>query len=49
MSMVSEICAEAHIKIVRDAVAKAMSKVRTEEARKLLSEVLKACEANIAD
>jgi hypothetical protein len=49
MSMVSEICAEAHIKIVRAAVAKAMAKAKTEEARKLLSEVLKACEANIVD
>jgi hypothetical protein len=28
-------------------VAKAMAKAKTEEARKLLSEVLKACEANM--
>jgi hypothetical protein len=47
MSMVSAICAEAHINIVRAAMAEALAKAKTEEARRLLSEVLEQCEANI--
>ena len=49
MSMVSAICAEAHIKVIREAIAKALAKAKTVEAKKLLSEVLEQCEANICE
>jgi HEAT repeat protein len=45
----SSICADTHIKIVRAAIAEALAKAKTEEAKKLLSEVLEQCEANICE
>jgi hypothetical protein len=49
MSMFSTLAAEAHLQVVREAIAKAMDKAKTEEARKLLREVLKECENEIAE
>ena len=49
MSMVSAICAEAHIKVIREAIAEALAKAKTAEARKLLCEVLDQCEAGICE
>lgn len=45
--MCGAICAEAHIKVVRQAVAEALAKATTEEARRLLEEVLLKCEREI--
>lgn len=47
MSMYGAVCAEAHIKIVRQAVKDALVKAKTKEARKLLKEVLHKCEMEI--
>lgn len=45
----SSICADTHIKIIRAAIAEALAKAKTAEARKLLCEVLDQCEAGICE
>jgi HEAT repeat protein len=47
MSICGAINAENDLGIVRRAVAEALAKAQTEEAKKLLREVLKKCEAQI--
>ena len=49
MSMFSAVAAEGHLKVVREAIAKALEKAKTEEARKLLKEVLKECASKIEE
>lgn len=49
MSIQSAICAEAAVSVVRKAVAKALAKAKTEEAKRLLKEVLDACEEGISE
>lgn len=49
MSIMSSICADADLEVVRAAVARAMAKATTEEAKILLQEVLRECEENICE
>lgn len=47
MSIISSICADYHLQVIRKAIKKARAKAKTDEAKVLLQEVLEECEENI--
>jgi hypothetical protein len=49
MSIMSSVCADRDLEVVRKAIKKAKAKAKTDEAKVLLQEVLEECEENICE
>jgi len=49
VSIISAICADHHLQIVKNAIDGAKAKATTEEAKTLLDEVLRYCQERISE